>query len=80
MIVYQLGGPDEKVFTRLKDAREYAREMGFEDYYIDRCKLARPSAEVLIDVINSQGGSWCSERYETVEAKGFWQDIKNDRV
>lgn len=54
-------GSGTRVFLKLKDARAYARaEIG--GYRIDRIETPPLSAQLVIDIINSQGGRYCIDR------------------
>ncbi len=54
------------VFRTLKEARTFAATMGFPVYTIYRVETPKPTVQLLVDIINSQGGSYCLSR-EIVE-------------
>jgi len=62
MIVYQViadYGEGRKAFRTLREARQWADEMGLAQYYIDRCVTPKPSADLVLSLLNDQG--WALE-------------------
>ena len=53
------------MFRSLKDARAHARAEEIKHYKLDRIETPPLTLDLLINVINSQGGSYCIER-ETI--------------
>lgn len=67
MVATQDGDKITTVKT-IKEAREFVKKNGVGgSYSIDRVVIGKLSVELLIDVINSQGGNYCINR-KTVES------------
>lgn len=76
MIVYQVCCAEwsNKMFKTLREAKAYVAENEIADFYIQKCKLTKPTVDAMIAIINAEGGSWCEEEYGTVAAGGMWKE------
>lgn len=76
MIVYQVCGIDwaNQLFKTLREAKAYVSENDIKDYYIQKSKMTKPTADAMIAIINSEGGSWCEEDYGIIETAGMWKE------
>lgn len=76
MIVYQVCGSEwtNQMFRTLREAKAYIAETETKDFYIQKCELRNPTVNAMIDIINSQGGSWCEKDYGIVAVGGMWAE------
>lgn len=76
MIVYEVCSTEwtHKLFRTLREAKAFISENEITDYYIQKSKMTKPTVEAMIDIINSQGGSWCEESYGVIASGGMWKE------